>query len=192
MTIIQIPENMKFAEVLKESDTLRLVRLSFQDSSYTGIQEQLAELGVGGVILHTMRSEKKSKLFRLSVEEMDTLALAWLQFRQDQAEREARELAEYDAEQAKLLADCQLLAKACGVELKHENDQWYALIFPSELQHLDRDFSRPSTQIDLDAVQFRLEHIAPLLYIDIEVVRKAAKAEAEEIAANFNLHEAQS
>lgn len=80
--------NVKQAEVLNENldddgTGYRLVRLSFTDFGYSGIREMIAKLGVGGVNLHKIDVNGKNKHFNLAVEQMDKLAVEWIQFRSD-------------------------------------------------------------------------------------------------------------
>ncbi len=130
-----MPREIKPAEILYDEDGLRLVRLEFAyNGQYNGTNELLAELRAGLVTLKSARFDtKKVKHFCLSPTEMDTLAQAWQQFRQDQDVKEATKKVEYQAEIQTLIER----AAAVGGTLVHyaedeRNYESFALTWPAD------------------------------------------------------------
>jgi hypothetical protein len=155
-----LPE-IKPAEIVSTDGDHRLVRISFQNMGHLyGIQEQLANLGSGGVTLHYLCSEKKPKSFILSDREMDTLCEAWLQYRRDYIEHVAREQAEYEAGRAELLGHCCLRAEKYGIIIGASigPEPVYSLTFPDGSRW--DQFWASNDDLSLSDVDFRLDFIA--------------------------------
>ncbi len=119
---------IKSAEILHDEDSLRLVRLEFAYMGvYGGTNELLAELGVGLVTLKSANfSGGKVKKFTISPNQMDTLASAWQQFRQDQDEKEAEKKA---SRQAEIQALHERAAALGGTLVYHEEDEFNYELF---------------------------------------------------------------
>lgn len=82
----------KAAEILKDVNGARLVRLDFYYGEEIGIHEYLAEFNEDAVTLRYINSGAVPERFRLEPETMTRLALAWLQFQGDQEAKAQREV----------------------------------------------------------------------------------------------------